>query len=299
MRKSVLLFCLASFSLCLVIVLSRHRPAEHQVGQHAIPSTVKVADSVAADSTGEGQTPNGGTNNTNVVESLIRQITAAIHSTNPGDQAMIFTNQFLALIKLHPWAAARFAESPEAGDLRTELMRVIAETWATTKPSEAAKWIEQLSDPNERDTMLGCLCFKVAQVDVPGAIEVLEKEGLDDRREVMLCNLVQSWAANDIQSAFAWVNEYPPGKTRDDLVMHIALAENQTDPKSAAQIVATQINPGETQDEAAFSVVDAWAWQDLPGASAWVAQFPDGDLKTRATSQLSRIAEVKSQLTGQ
>ena len=97
------------------------------------------------------------------VATLIRQIKDALNSDNPRDQAMIFTNQLLALIKSDRWAAARFAESPEAGEWRTELMRVTAQNWAAANATEAAKWAAQLADPNESDTMLGCVCFQAAQ----------------------------------------------------------------------------------------------------------------------------------------
>ncbi len=225
---------------------------------------------------------------------LLRQIKEALNSGNPGDQALIFTNQLLALIKADPRAAARFAESPDAGEWRTELMRVTAQNWAAADPTAAANWVAQLGDSNERDTMLSCVCFQAAKTGVVAAIQILEQQGLNDRREVMLGNLAQTWAATDLPDALAWAGHYPADKTRDNLFLHIALAENEVDPKAAAQIVADQIAPGETQNQAAFSVLDNWAWQDPASASAWVAQFPDGEFKDRALQQISRITEVQA-----
>jgi hypothetical protein len=223
--------------------------------------------------------------------SLLQQIRDGLNSDNPGDQAAVFTNQFLALIRSDPWAAARFAESAEAGSWHMELMRVLAQNWAQLNLPDAAKWVSQISNPNERDTMLSCVCFQVAQTDPKLAIQTLEQQGLDgDRRQIMLGNLAQQWAAQDLPQAVNWASNYPPGKNRDNLFMHIALAKSQTAPVEAANMVAKQISPGPIQEEAVISVLQQWAAQDIDAAAGWVSQFPSGEVYDRSINVLKSIA---------
>jgi hypothetical protein len=222
---------------------------------------------------------------------LLQQIQDGLNSDNPGDQAAVFTNQFLALIRSDPWAAAKFAESAEAGSWHTDLKRVLAQNWAELNLPDAAKWVSQISNPDERDTMLSCVCFQVAQTDTKLAIQTLEQQGLDgDRREIMLGNLAQQWASQDSPAAVAWANNYPLGDQRDKLFMHIALAESQTAPVEAANMVSQQISPGPIQEEAAISVLQQWAAQDMDAATTWVNQFPPSEVYDRSITVLNGIA---------
>ncbi len=222
--------------------------------------------------------------------SLLQQIQNALCSDQPGDQAMIFTNQLLALIQADPWAAARFAESPGAGDWRTELMRTVAQNWAKSDPDSAVQWVARLADSDERDTILSCVCFQVADANPHQAIEILEQQDQNNRRDMMLGNLAQQWAAQDLEATIAWANNYPPGENRDNLFRHIALAESQAKPAAAADLVAGQISPGPIQDEAAISVLQRWAGQDFTAAAGWVDLFPPGGIYDRAKDTLTGIA---------
>jgi hypothetical protein len=224
--------------------------------------------------------------------SLLQQIQDGLNSTTPGDQAAVFTNQFLALIRSDPWAAAKFAESAEAGNWHTELMRVLAQNWAKLNFPDAEKWVSQITNSDEQDTMLSGICFQEAQTDPKLAIQAIEQQGLnDDHREVMLENLAHQWAAQDLAQAVNWAGNYPPGETRDNLFMQIASAESVTSPTEAANMVASQISPGPIQDEAAISVLQQWGFQNLADATAWADQFPPGDISDRARKELARIAD--------
>jgi hypothetical protein len=221
---------------------------------------------------------------------LVQQIKDALNSGNPGDQELMFTNQLLALIKADPWAAAHFAESLPVGLLRTDVMRVIAQNWSQSNPGDAAKWVSQLADSNERDTMLSCLCFQVAPADSKLAIQILEQQGInDERRKVMLGNLAQQFASQDLPGALAWAGNYA-GEDKDNLVAQIALAEVKTDPAESALIISRQISPGRVQNETALSIVNQWAQTDIAAVTCWVDEFPAGELHDQAIAQIDRIA---------
>jgi len=218
---------------------------------------------------------------------LLQRIRAAFNSGQPADEAAVFSDFFPQLIEIDPWAAAQFAESPQAAESRTDLMRVLARNWAQADIAGATNWIAQLADPNERDTMLSCVCFGIAEGDPQLAVQTLEQQGLNERRNVMLGNLAQQWASQDMQAAIAWADNCPTGEIRDNLFRHIALAESDTAPAESAQLVMEQISPGSVQEEAISDVLQRWARQDMSGAFAWVKQLPSGAVRDRAVQVLS------------
>jgi hypothetical protein len=59
-------------------------------------------------------------------------------------------------------------------------------------------------------------------------------------------------------------------------------------------LVVEKIPAGKAQTEAAIAVLHQWALSDLPAAGQWAARFPEGDLRSRAYSELGNIARIKS-----
>src|SRR5689334_18421304 len=100
MRVSVKIICLAVLLLCIVMIALRggfpgpggaqQESDSEQLGGAVISPPVKQA------RISENASPAGATD----TAALVQQINNALHSSNPADQAMIFTNQFLELIKI-------------------------------------------------------------------------------------------------------------------------------------------------------------------------------------------------------
>jgi hypothetical protein len=296
MRPSVFLFCMSCLVFCLLllcgITISTGRHSK-QVSESQVAHNPIAPDLLKSDKPDERPVMLV-TDSGSDVTTLIQQIKDALNSSNPNDLEMIFTNQVLALIKADPWTAAHFAETLPDGLLRTDVMRVTVENWSKSDPSEAAKWVSQLVDSNQRDTMLSCLCFQVAQTDTGMAIQILEQQGVDDeRRKAMLGNLAQQLASQNLQGALAWAGNYV-GEDKDDLVAQIALAESKTDPAAAALIISQQISPGPVQNETALSIVNQWAQTDTAAATSWVDEFPAGEVRDKATFTISSIAAYQA-----
>jgi hypothetical protein len=229
---------------------------------------------------------------------LLEQMRDGLNSDSPGDQAAVFTNQLLALIRTDPWVGAEFAKSIEVGSWRTEIMRVLAQNWAQLNLPDAEKWVSQISNSDERDTMLGCICFQVAQTDPKLAVQVLERQGLNgDRREIILGNLVRQWASQDLSAAVAWANNYPVNDRSDKLFRQIAYAVSEKSPREAAQMVVELIPPGPIQQEAAMSILQQWGSRNLRDAMAWADLFPSGELADRAGRELASMAAYQAKLS--
>jgi len=90
------------------------------------------------------------------------------------------------------------------------------------------------------------------------------------------------------------VAQQPAGEDKNRLVMRIALTQSGTDPVKAAQIVVAQMPAGPAQNRAALTVLNQWAMQDRSGATAWVDQFPGGELQTQARQMLAELAAYQA-----
>jgi hypothetical protein len=227
---------------------------------------------------------------------LRQEIQAALSSPHPGAAAEVFTHQLVSLIRVDPWAAARFVQAHENEAWYDEFMRALAENWAEVNADEASQWVAQMERPDEQDTMLSCLCFRVAQTDPMRAIQLMEQQGVHtERRLTLLGSLAHEWATKDMASALKWAAQYPSGETRDALFRQIALARAKSSPAEAAWLVVQQIPPGPIQSETGLCILHEWARQDAPGAAAWAEQFPEGELRDRAIDDVSRIATYLAQ----
>jgi len=163
--------------------------------------------------------------------------------------------------------------------------------WARRFPAEALAWLRMAPEGAQRDTVAEIVCPQLALTDPSQAVEVAEHCGASGTNlmENVLDNLAQLWAERDEQAAFAWAVAKPPGNDRDRLFERIVFVESKTDPANAARMVVEQISPGETQEEAAMSVVYQWARQDADSALAWAQHFPAGGLRDRAIQEVENV----------
>jgi hypothetical protein len=161
--------------------------------------------------------------------------------------------------------------------------------WARQHPEEALTWALHQPDGPERHEVLADVCFQLAQSDPASAVSMAQQFHLGQGQGAVTENLIQQWAGEDINAAYSWLQEQPPGEEKDSLMMSIAFVWSQTNPADAAQLVVEQITPGTVQTEAAMTVLHQWAQQDISSAIAWANQFPAGSLRDRALAELSGI----------
>jgi hypothetical protein len=76
----------------------------------------------------------------------------------------------------------------------------------------------------------------------------------------------------------------------------VAYAESESSPTDAASFVVGEMQAGPAQDEAAMAVLHQWALRDFTGASAWVNEFPEGNMRERAIRELKGLASYNQSL---
>ena len=161
--------------------------------------------------------------------------------------------------------------------------------WVRRNPNESLTWVSNTPPSLMRDDVSELICLQIGQFDPPQALALAESLGGSHTRNV-LENVTQQWAEHDTPAAYAWAASKPAGEERDQLLGRIAYVESKTKPEDAARLVALQISPGATQDEAAISVLYQWSVRDASAAMAWAQSFPEGSFRERAIKEVEGAA---------
>jgi hypothetical protein len=159
--------------------------------------------------------------------------------------------------------------------------------WARQDPYGAIEWASWQKMGEERESVLETACYKMAEKNPKEAVREAEKSKLT--QYAVFENLVQQWAQKDISAAYYWVIARPSSEQKNELLERIGLVWAASEPQSAAQFVIQAIPPGSQQTEAAIAVLHQWGQRDLVAAKAWVQQFPEGEVRTRALDELIGI----------
>ena len=220
----------------------------------------------------------------NVVDTRIRKFESRLK--NGDDGSPIPAPDFLA--------AAEEARVIAAPGLREEMTRRAVQAWAERDPAGALAWAGELPDRGESEISMMQVCAQVAESDPESAIRLAIGQHLDEAPGDLLGNLTAGWAARDLSGACEWVSDQAEGELRDKLMERIVFEYAKADPARAARLVTEQMRSGESQDEAAVSVLHQWARVDPDAARAWVEVFPDGDLRARVTRELAAVASYGS-----
>ena len=165
--------------------------------------------------------------------------------------------------------------------------------WARNYPSDALAWLQNAPDSTQRVAVAEIVCPQLAKTNAVAAVKLAENclgTGTNDTAQYLLGTVAQIWAEQDIQSATAWALAKPDGEQRDLLLQRISFAESKTDPVEAARLIAEQMSPGPTQNEAAISVLYQWAQTDAAAALTWAESFPAGDLRDRAIKEVKNVS---------
>jgi hypothetical protein len=227
---------------------------------------------------------------------LAIEIQQAFASTNLETREFALTNLLPALVQIDaPVAASLIERITAAGDLREAALRQVAQNWSAQNPSAALAWAAALIDTTEREAALTDVCLQVARENPAEAIQMRAQYAPDNSPNPALENLAQQWAGKDFSAALAWTLAHPPGEQRDQMIARVAFVQAQTAPLEAANLVVDQMSPGPAQTEAVMSVLHQWGLQDLPAATAWAEQFPEGPVRDRAILELAGIRNALRQ----
>lgn len=214
---------------------------------------------------------------------------ASISSSKPASAAASSHASAKARASQTSQPAGDFADKVNAANVGDGESRRALEAWTQEDPDAALAWATHITDATQRQLALEILCLTLAQHEPRQAVQAAIDTGLCDTDAGLLENLTAQWATSDFAAAHAWVRQQEASDWRDDLVARVAFAGSQSEPADAARLVVGEMAPGPKQNEAAISVLHQWALRDLDAAAAWANTFPNGNLRTRALSEIECI----------
>jgi hypothetical protein len=188
-----------------------------------------------------------------------------------------------------PARAAAWAAGLADGESRSAVLKQVAIAWANSDLAPAAFWVRSLPDDSAAADASLALAYEAARTDPATALETAGRLLPSPERDAALVFAVSQWAATDFASARDWVSGMPTSDLRQGLFAAIATAASHENGQAAAELAATQLQPGSEQDRAVVTIVQRWAQSSPQAAAAWVEQFPEEALRTTAVEDLAAI----------
>ncbi len=167
---------------------------------------------------------------------------------------------------------------------RTELIRGLANIWASIDVESALSWTAQLPEGVDKNDALFTVRSLWASLDPEAVSAQISQMPENSSTASLITTIATRWASDNSAKAINWANTLP--ETQKNLALSsIVSIWAQRDPLAAASY-AVQLPFGDTQDEAVKSVISSWAAQDPAKTAAWVLQFPSSPLQDQALRQV-------------
>jgi len=192
----------------------------------------------------------------------------------------------------HSAAAAWALQLPESGSpedtARAEALKTIAVELADEDLKTAMDWAAKLPASDSKNAALLAIANEAVRTDPLVALQLAVDLPADAPRDQLVERAAMEWASKDATAAVDWGKQISDEKLRNQVLAAIAKAWSQSDPAAAATMASKELS-GPMQANAVVEIVQRWAQKQPQAAANWVAQFPPGDIKRAATSQLASL----------
>jgi hypothetical protein len=183
-----------------------------------------------------------------------------------------------------PVSAAKALETMPEGERRNEAVLIIAQKWAAIDSEAALIWARDLPRDLERGLAMQVVFSVMAKSDPISALRLADET--PNTPECVWPIIVEQWAKKDGQGALSWVNQQPKGELYNSMIQSIISVESKKDPYQAASLVSEAFESGAVTFDSVALVLREWSKTDLPAATAWVGQFPEGEFKKNGMREL-------------
>jgi hypothetical protein len=188
-----------------------------------------------------------------------------------------------------PKAVAAWAGSVDDAALKASLLRQAVAVWADKDLSAALEWAKTIPEGPSREATILAIGYEGARTNSFEAFDLTASLPPSAGRDALLLHLARQWSANEPAEAIEWANSVSDPALREKLISAAAISAATQDPVGAASLIATNLAPGPSQDQAAVAIVQRWAQTDPEAAASWVNQFPEGSVKTAASEALASV----------
>ncbi len=197
--------------------------------------------------------------------------------------------------QVDPAASAAWASSDAASGLRDGTIEQVALAWSAHDPEAAWNWVIALTAGAQRDAAMLSLCYERCRDDPAQALARVADLPEGPARDQLVEHAIANLALRNPGSALASAKEIEDALLRNNAFAVLSTSWAESDPVAAATFVADGMEPGPAQERAVAAIVQRWAQQDPAAVRDWIAEFPDGLLKSNALEHLAAaMASVQS-----
>jgi hypothetical protein len=242
-------------------------------------------------SAGESQAPEDNPDAMNAVAAIPESdLQRALENSlrDDGTNATEFRDLLLRRwAEMNPKAVIAWAGSVGDPALAASSVSQAATVWADQDLSGALEWAKAMPEGPSREAAIVAIGYEGARTNSLEAFDLAASLPASAERDALLLQFVRQWSATESADALDWVDGIPDVNLREELLAAAAVTAATRDPQAAASIIATNLNRGRAQDQAAVAIVQRWAQTDPQAAASWVSQFPEGSVKAAASQALA------------
>lgn len=189
----------------------------------------------------------------------------------------------------NPQAAADWVLRSAPDSMRRQAIDTVGFVWASQSLAAATAWARQLPDIQERHGGLLAIASEAKRTDPLAALRLVVELPAGQVRDELIMHSASEWAARDSRAAAEWANQIADPALRERISVNIATEWGESDPAAAASFALESLRPGRNQDDAVVGIVQRWVQKKPDEAAAWVAQFPEGNLRATAMQELVKL----------
>ncbi len=188
-----------------------------------------------------------------------------------------------------PRAASAWIGRMSSGEAREEAYGDVARGWAKRDVDAARTWALGVAEPSERDGALIQVAYELARSRPVEAMHLAIEMQPTVRRDELLTFAATQWASRAPDDAVDWAAKVEEETLRNRLLKDIFTEWGDRDPLQAATAAVKSMPEGREQNDTVVGIVQRWAQTEPKIAGAWVAAFPDSDLRETAGRELVTI----------
>ena len=208
------------------------------------------------------------------------------YASNPTGDNPLLVGVVKGLMETDLDAANRLFLSLPKGTARWQSSTLLADKFAQSGSEKAIQWAESypLDDPRMRETILGQMGAKLAQIDLQATANWAKSMSPEPGADRVTENLILKWARQDPQAVASWIDDLDDPNRKVHAMASLAWQWGLVDPASTADWLNSY--PAESQfDPAIVNFVSAIKGRDPEGAIEWAKSIQNQDLQKNSIHQ--------------
>src|SRR5205085_990495 len=150
--------------------------------------------------------------------------------------------------------------------------------------SDAIAWARDLPETLRAGPLLK-IANEAIGTDPRQALELARELPASDGRNEVIARAASEWAVHDPEQIAMWAENIPDQQLREEVISKVAMTWGETDPTKAAELAIAQLSDAKPKNDAVIGIVQRWVQTRPNDAAAWVATFPEGELRETAARE--------------